>query len=587
MLFRNLLASCLFLFGIATANAQYPLPSVQWGGQGPILPGGNSAGSYVSILNYGAKCDGTTDDSAAIQTALQKAQTLGNGLFFPHMTCVIANAVVGNGGQINLYFAGTTIVQTYTGTAITLAQSNLFNSVVIDGDVTFAAANTGTASAGALSISFPATPSADIPTFDSYGKINCRSTLAAVVAPYPQTYTNCLTLAGSWQGVIYGLQYNGPALASNRPAPGTSAILIPNGGYTYSAVGLGIYNLISYQADIALSIKGYTEGIYLVEPQIVNSNYGIKVGNATVSTSSDTYEGTSGITPVGPLYMNVFRMLGGECNTFISCGFFDTAQTVTIKGTHMYNAGAATTSDPFRGIVLADSNYAMLDLDIGGGAVGRSHETGVLLLANAGGSAWNDIRGTANLVATGVTIGSGNQYNSIDIYATGGTPPLANNSENSSNLAKYEQSNGSGATTTIGETLIVNGSVEATENALAAVPTPATTSWGIYANILGLDETDFYNRSNTGRTFAWLGLNSSAQVIMAELYDAGLILGSGTAIATTASGPFFYLTTSAGAPTGLPEAAGAGKTACEYDTTNHKIWCYDQPAGAWKYWTGT
>lgn len=57
---------------------------------------------------------------------------------------------------------------------------------------------------------------------------------------------------------------------------------------------------------------------------------------------------------------------------------------------------------------------------------------------------------------------------------------------------------------------------------------------------------------------------------------------SASAISTTATAPFLYLPTSAGAPGAVPAGAGAGRTATEYDSTYHMLWLYDQPAAAWR-----
>ena len=59
-------------------------------------------------------------------------------------------------------------------------------------------------------------------------------------------------------------------------------------------------------------------------------------------------------------------------------------------------------------------------------------------------------------------------------------------------------------------------------------------------------------------------------------------IGAGTANATTATAPYFYITTSAGTPTGVPRDAANGSTAIQYDTTGAKLWVYDNVAGAWK-----
>lgn len=56
---------------------------------------------------------------------------------------------------------------------------------------------------------------------------------------------------------------------------------------------------------------------------------------------------------------------------------------------------------------------------------------------------------------------------------------------------------------------------------------------------------------------------------------------AGTAIATNAVGPFLYTSAGAGAPTGVPTHAAAGRAAIYVDTTNHTICFYEQPTTTW------
>lgn len=68
----------------------------------------------------------------------------------------------------------------------------------------------------------------------------------------------------------------------------------------------------------------------------------------------------------------------------------------------------------------------------------------------------------------------------------------------------------------------------------------------------------------------------------AELFVGG---NAAAALATNATGPFVYISTMAGAPSGVPAGAANGRTACVFDTTNIKLWCYSNTAGAWKFVT--
>lgn len=58
-----------------------------------LKPEGGS-GSYISVKDYGAKGDGATDDTTAIQTTIDKVNELGGGIvFIPKGTYLLSNAI--------------------------------------------------------------------------------------------------------------------------------------------------------------------------------------------------------------------------------------------------------------------------------------------------------------------------------------------------------------------------------------------------------------------------------------------------------------------------------------------------------------
>lgn len=87
-----------------------------------------SALPFVSVTEYGAKGDGTTDDSNAIQDALDSCQSTGGVVFFPHGTYRITKSLLFYSNMTLWFESGATLLQgaaidnllmTYCGDSVT------------------------------------------------------------------------------------------------------------------------------------------------------------------------------------------------------------------------------------------------------------------------------------------------------------------------------------------------------------------------------------------------------------------------------------------------------------------------------------
>lgn len=140
------------------------------------------------------------------------------------------------------------------------------------------------------------------------------------------------------------------------------------------------------------------------------------------------------------------------------------------------------------------------------------------------------------------------------------------------------------------KSLLQSGGVAVTESAIVMPHSDAGDVGTIidYGTFNGNPAGGSYTRwtgTADGGTYSWVDSGNyvmSVGVSGLQLNNSGALLAP-PALVNGATGPFVHLTSMAGTPTGVPTLAGAGATACAYDTTAHKMWCYDQPAGLWKF----
>lgn len=85
-----------------TTGAQGPTgPTGQIGPAGPI-----ATSTGVNILQYGAICNGSHDDTAAINAAISSIASIGGTVLFPPLTCVVSSPILVSNSNISLTCTG-------------------------------------------------------------------------------------------------------------------------------------------------------------------------------------------------------------------------------------------------------------------------------------------------------------------------------------------------------------------------------------------------------------------------------------------------------------------------------------------------
>ena len=85
-------------------------------------------------------------------------------------------------------------------------------------------------------------------------------------------------------------------------------------------------------------------------------------------------------------------------------------------------------------------------------------------------------------------------------------------------------------------------------------------------------------RSNQNMLSVYQQNPSGALGVMFQITSQGSFITAGAVRATNTQDGFLYIPTCAGTPTGTPNAK-TGTVPIIYDTTNHRLWIYDN--GAW------
>ena len=229
------------------------------------------AADTLKVLNFGAVCDGVTDDTGAVQAAFAAAAAVPNGavLEVPQRACLISGPVsqsLGAKRSIHLKGAGGLsgfVSSNGSGFSITLTDGTAgFDA----SDVAFMRVGSGQAGTG-LSVQATVTQTHTISHFrnvlfsgtGAFWQVGLRlSALSAPVIEGMRSYQP----DGSGSGSGYGLHLTGPDTAHFLTDAKISNSLF-QGGYA------------------TIKVDGAVQGVYVANSEGIGSDYGIHASDAT------------------------------------------------------------------------------------------------------------------------------------------------------------------------------------------------------------------------------------------------------------------------------------------------------------------
>ena len=242
-----------------TSADNFPLVVVATDGGRWIL---NHPG-FITLRQAGAKGDGITDDSAAIQRAFDSLPADGSLVCRPGAGRFVHNTgIVINGKSVLILGEGDGTVFVYKGTGIgiDIAPGDILRQVTIK-DIVQEAGNPTAPSGRPLRIKWPTTPSWSQKTL-LMENVQVKSSLTGSDLPY---WGQGLELANAWNGRIINYWDNGRANTYNV---GEGITLGEN------CTDLIIQNPHIFFRGTGILATGYSEGIQVIDPVIVAVNRG-------------------------------------------------------------------------------------------------------------------------------------------------------------------------------------------------------------------------------------------------------------------------------------------------------------------------
>lgn len=509
------------------------VPELQW--RQTVSQRLSVVGGGINVVNFGAVGDGVTDDTAAIQAAINaaEAQTPQATVIFPGSTYRCNSALtVALASASNITFLGNSSTLYFpSGSGVAVTYTDAFSSFsVLSMNFTTGTTNAGPAISLTQTVSNANPAVSGINVFqnvtfagaDGYAQTDYWSVCVAITNVSNVTFLSCnfegpnaihgkgITLVGDLTHSTYGVAYQ--CLACNflsltvgfEYGSFIQGVIIIGGNFSNGVTGV----------SIPASRTGTLQGL-----QIVDAQFGVS------GSSIDLETGCGGVTIEG----NIFEVFASVVGIKMS------ANGAVIIG-NTFNGQTGADTDGNTGIEITAGGAASIDLNVFGAL-----QTAVKLDS-----------GVANVLVPG-----GNNYSVIGTTV---------NNAGTNCFVDYSRI---GDRTNNWQTYL--GGIRFAAN--ASNVTTLTSGDGMN-NVLLLAASDNYYRTpahhfqNVAGSFTALYVDTTG----------GTVVVGNAAIATTANDGFLYIPTCAGTPTGTPTAF-TGRVAMVYDTTNHKFYIYD---GAWK-----
>jgi hypothetical protein len=277
------------------------------------------AADIINVLDYGAKGDGTTDDSAAFMAAFNALPASGGVIYAPGRNYVWASALTWANKGVILRGDGkgvTNITIGHTGMGLTVNQTGtnaIFNRTQLEG-LTFYTSGSGGPTQGAVTINYPT--GANFPASFGYPTVTMDNVAVlsstGATSPWGNSFLTGITLWGAWQAKLTNIHV---FLTPTNPG-------LPN---SYG-IGLGqcedtrTVGLYVHYGQAGVLILDHGEGLDLVGPSFVGCDWGVAVA------ASATYTGNA--------LWNLINWTDGECATYLGGMDLRATQGALVSNTH-------------------------------------------------------------------------------------------------------------------------------------------------------------------------------------------------------------------------------------------------------------